>query len=222
MKVQQTLVPGNTKATTQLPNLYVPHRRLVCYCRLYEVYDVHRKERSGQHQREIFLFNDLLLVTKIYKKNVSNASCLYSYRSSHSLSGLSVILFEAPHYPFGIRLQRRMDEKVIITFNARNEHDRTRFVEDLKESVEEMNQMESIRIGMRAGNSSSGISFDCDAGQAGGAKGSPGHHGDGHGLNVPATGMAKSNSLLDLASPPPTHATNNNPPCAICTDKNGN
>lgn len=44
-------------------NLALPHRRLVCYCRLYEVYDVSKKERPGVHQREVFLFNDLLMVS---------------------------------------------------------------------------------------------------------------------------------------------------------------
>ena len=38
------------------------HRRLVCYCRLYEVHDINRKKKPGQHQREVFLFNDMLMV----------------------------------------------------------------------------------------------------------------------------------------------------------------
>jgi IQ motif/SEC7 domain-containing protein len=41
MKVQQTIV-------AKCPNLAVPHRRLVCYCRLYEVNDPHKKERPGK------------------------------------------------------------------------------------------------------------------------------------------------------------------------------
>ena len=40
MKVQQTIVD-------KCPNLALPHRRLVCYCRLYEVTDPHKKERPG-------------------------------------------------------------------------------------------------------------------------------------------------------------------------------
>ena len=43
--------------------LALPHRRLVCYCRLYEVHDPNKKEKLGLHQREVFLFNDLLLVS---------------------------------------------------------------------------------------------------------------------------------------------------------------
>lgn len=45
-----------------MQQLALPHRRLVCYCRLYEVHDPNKKEKIGLHQREVFLFNDLLLV----------------------------------------------------------------------------------------------------------------------------------------------------------------
>jgi len=43
--------------------LAVPCRRLVCYCRLCEVADITKKESLDRHQREMFLFNDILLVT---------------------------------------------------------------------------------------------------------------------------------------------------------------
>lgn len=42
--------------------LSLPHRRLVCCCQLYEVPDPNRPQRLGLHQREVFLFNDLLVV----------------------------------------------------------------------------------------------------------------------------------------------------------------
>lgn len=35
---------------------------------------------------------------------------------------------------------------MLVTFNARNEHDRCKFAEDLKESVSEMDEMENLRI----------------------------------------------------------------------------
>ncbi|XP_071036802.1 IQ motif and SEC7 domain-containing protein 1 isoform X4 [Parasteatoda tepidariorum] len=137
LKVQQTIVGKK-------PNLALPHRRLVCYCRLYEVYDVSKKERPGVHQREVFLFNDLLMVTKIFSKKKNSVT--YTFRQSFPLCGMSVTLFEAPYYPHGIRLSQRVDDKVLITFNARNEHDRSKFVEDLKESILEMDEMENLRI----------------------------------------------------------------------------
>lgn len=49
-------------------------------------------------------------------------------------------------YPYGIRLSQRVDQKVLVTFNARNEHDRCKFAEDLKEAVSEMDEMENLRI----------------------------------------------------------------------------
>ncbi|XP_067129001.1 IQ motif and SEC7 domain-containing protein 1 isoform X3 [Centruroides vittatus] len=137
LKVQQTIVGKK-------PNLALPHRRLVCYCRLYEVYDVNKKERPGIHQREVFLFNDMLMVTKIFSKKKNSVT--YTFRQSFPLCGMSVTLFEAPYYPHGIRLSQRVDDKVLITFNARNEHDRSKFVEDLKESILEMDEMENLRI----------------------------------------------------------------------------
>ena len=39
-----------------------------------------------------------------------------------------------------------MNQTNLITFNARNEHDRTKFCEDLKEAIMEMDEMEGLRI----------------------------------------------------------------------------
>jgi hypothetical protein len=47
---------------------------------------------------------------------------------------------------YGIRLSQKLDGKVLVMFNARNEHDRCKFAEDLRESICEMDEMESIRI----------------------------------------------------------------------------
>lgn len=54
MKVQQTIV-------SKCPNLAVPYRRLVCYCRLYEVTDPNKKDRPGKSHHLSLLFNDLIL-----------------------------------------------------------------------------------------------------------------------------------------------------------------
>ncbi|GAB6029678.1 hypothetical protein CHUAL_005408 [Chamberlinius hualienensis] len=137
MKVQQTIVGKK-------PTLALPHRRLVCYCRLYEVNDINKKERQGVHQREVFLFNDLLVVTKIFSKKKNSVT--YTFRQSFPLCGLQVSTFEVPHYPHGIHLSQKVDGKIAVVFNARNEHDRSKFVEDLKESILEMDEMENLRI----------------------------------------------------------------------------
>jgi hypothetical protein len=51
-------------------------------------------------------------------------------------------------YQYGIRLVHKpsLDETHLISFNARNEHDRTKFCDDLKESILEMNEMEGLRV----------------------------------------------------------------------------
>ncbi|XP_023711339.1 IQ motif and SEC7 domain-containing protein 1 isoform X4 [Cryptotermes secundus] len=137
MKVQSTIVGKK-------PNMALPHRRLVCYCRLYEIPDIYKKERPGVHQREVFLFNDLLVITKILSKKKNSVT--YTFRQSFPLCGMVVTLFEVPYYQYGIRLSQRVDNKVLVTFNARNEHDRCKFAEDLRESISEMDEMENLRI----------------------------------------------------------------------------
>ncbi|KAG8282143.1 IQ motif and S7 domain-containing protein 1 [Homalodisca vitripennis] len=137
LKVQSTIVGKK-------PNMALPHRRLVCYCRLYEVPDINKKERPGVHQREVFLFNDLLVITKILSKKKSSVT--YTFRQSFSLQGLVVSLFQVPYYSYGIKLSQRVDSRTLITFNARNDHDRCKFAEDMRESISEMDEMESLRI----------------------------------------------------------------------------
>ena len=43
-------------------------------------------------------------------------------------------------YQYGVRLATNIDGKVLITFNGRNEHDRSKFVEDLKEAILEVRE----------------------------------------------------------------------------------
>lgn len=165
MKVQATIVGKK-------PHLALPHRRLVCYCRLYEIPDIHKKERPGVHQREVFLFNDLLVITKIFSKKKSSVT--YTFRQSFPLCGMVVSLFSVPHYPFGIRLSRRVDNRRLSTFNARNEHDRCKFAEDLRESIAEMDEMEAMRIegelnrgkGRNTGNNARNVMENRDSGVA--------------------------------------------------------
>ena len=129
-----------------VPNLCLPHRRLVCYCRLYEIRDLNRREKIGQHQRDVFLFNDLLLITKTTTRSRNGQLAEYQFRSTCSLDGLQVLVFSTPYYPNGIRISRRVDNKIIACFNARNDLDQQRFVDDLQEAINENDDMEQLRI----------------------------------------------------------------------------
>uniref|UniRef100_A0A3Q2FE09 IQ motif and Sec7 domain ArfGEF 1b n=1 Tax=Cyprinodon variegatus TaxID=28743 RepID=A0A3Q2FE09_CYPVA len=127
--------------------LSLPHRRLVCYCRLFEVPDPNKPQKLGVHQREIFLFNDLLVVTKIFQKKKNSVT--YSFRQSFSLYGMQLLLFENQYYPNGVRLTSAIpgsDIKVLINFNAPNPQDRKKFTDDLRESIAEVQEMEKCRI----------------------------------------------------------------------------
>nr|XP_046220704.1 IQ motif and SEC7 domain-containing protein 1-like isoform X1 [Oncorhynchus gorbuscha] len=129
------------------PVLSLSHRRLVCCCQLYEVPDPNRSQRTGVHQREVFLFNDLLVVTKIFQKK--KTSVTYSFRQSFPLVEMHVHIFQKQYYPHGIRLTSANpggDRKVLIAFNAPSQQDRTRFTSDLRESIAEVQEMEKYRV----------------------------------------------------------------------------
>uniref|UniRef100_A0A674GNG5 IQ motif and Sec7 domain ArfGEF 2 n=1 Tax=Taeniopygia guttata TaxID=59729 RepID=A0A674GNG5_TAEGU len=127
--------------------LSLPHRRLVCCCQLYEVPDPNRPQRLGLHQREVFLFNDLLVVTKIFQKK--KILVTYSFRQSFPLVEMHMQLFQNAYYQFGIKLLSAApggERKVLIVFNAPSPQDRLRFASDLRESVAEVQEMEKYRV----------------------------------------------------------------------------
>lgn len=101
-------------------------------------------EPSGVHQREVFLFNDILVITKIHSRKKNTVT--YAFRQSYLLAGMTVATFETQFYPYGIKIAQKWDNKVVLMLNARNDHDRSKFVEDLKESVAEMDEMEALRL----------------------------------------------------------------------------
>lgn len=130
------------------PVLSLPHRRLVCCCQLYEVPDPNRGQRSGVHQREVFLFNDLLMVTKILQKKKNSVT--YSFRQSYPLVELQVQTFHNNFYPHGIKLTSQTpgsERKVLMVFNAPSHQDQVRFTSDLRESIAEVQEMEKYRLG---------------------------------------------------------------------------
>ncbi|XP_060889939.1 IQ motif and SEC7 domain-containing protein 1-like, partial [Labrus mixtus] len=129
------------------PVLSLPHRRLVCCCQLFEVPDPNRAQRSGVHQREVFLFNDLLMVTKIFQKK--KTSVTYNFRQSFPLLDMQVHTFQNTYYPHGIRLTTANpggERKVLIVFTAPSQQDRARFTSDLRESIAEVQDMEKYRV----------------------------------------------------------------------------
>ncbi|ESO11303.1 hypothetical protein HELRODRAFT_91534, partial [Helobdella robusta] len=121
------------------PLLVQPHRRLVCYCRLFEVFDpmLMRKDKDGgRHQRDVFLFNDLLVITKLCnrKKNVLT----YNFRESFPLLHMKIVLFDLPYCPNGMQLVNGCDGSVLVTFCAKDDGELKKFVSDLNESILEV------------------------------------------------------------------------------------
>nr|CAH8841888.1 unnamed protein product [Trichobilharzia regenti] len=150
-------------------NLSVPQRRLVCYCRLYEVPDKNKRERSGAHQRELFLFNDLLLITKAVQKRRKDAAVAYQVRMTIQLLGVKLVPFETIHHTNGLELLLPLGQttqsidsqkdnnsiivetpngraRILATFNTKTASDRARLMEDLQECILEVTEMERLRM----------------------------------------------------------------------------
>uniref|UniRef100_A0A8D2DSG4 IQ motif and SEC7 domain-containing protein 3 n=1 Tax=Sciurus vulgaris TaxID=55149 RepID=A0A8D2DSG4_SCIVU len=127
--------------------LSVPHRRLVCCSRLFEVTDVNKLQKQAAHQREVFLFNDLLVILKLCPKKKSSST--YTFCKSVGLLGMQFHLFENEYYSHGITLVTPIsgsEKKQMLHFCALGSDEMQKFVEDLKESIAEVTELEQIRI----------------------------------------------------------------------------
>ncbi|XP_028305302.1 IQ motif and SEC7 domain-containing protein 3 isoform X3 [Gouania willdenowi] len=138
-KVEQSIVGMKTV-------LSVPHRRLVCCSRLFEVTDVNKAQKQAAHQREVFLFNDLIVILKLCPKKKSSAA--YTFCKAMGLLGMQFHLFENEYYPHGITILSPFgsDKKQVLHFCAQSAEELLKFLEDLKESIAEVSEMEQIRI----------------------------------------------------------------------------
>ncbi|XP_051547225.1 IQ motif and SEC7 domain-containing protein 3 isoform X2 [Myxocyprinus asiaticus] len=139
-KVEQSIVGMKTV-------LSVPHRRLVCCSRLFEVIDINKAQKQAAHQREVFLFNDLLVILKLCPKKKSSAA--YTFCKAMGLLGMQFHLFENEYYPHAITILSPCsgsDKKQVLNFCAQNAEELLKFIEDLKESIAEVSEMEQIRI----------------------------------------------------------------------------
>ncbi|QQP52541.1 Guanylnucleotide exchange factorlike, partial [Caligus rogercresseyi] len=155
---KEDFVDGGDHYTQTLPNsrqtarIASHSRRLVCICQMLEVPDIMAKKDPDQNsrRRDIFLFNDLLIVTRQSSKFGKKTSLIY--KDSFPLVGLELSLFHTSLYGFGVQIVRKgsqSPESVLLTLNADSELDRYKFVMDLQESILEANQTEEAIAKLR-------------------------------------------------------------------------
>nr|XP_046251063.1 IQ motif and SEC7 domain-containing protein 3 isoform X3 [Scatophagus argus] len=134
--------------------LAVPHRRLVCCCRLFEVPDANKphKQKLSQLQREVFLFNDLLLILKLCPKKKSSAS--YTFCKAMGLLGMQFHLFSNEYYAHGITMLSPFtsEKKQLVSFCSPSGEELRKFAEELREAITEVNEMEQIHIQCKEGS----------------------------------------------------------------------
>lgn len=140
-RVDKAIIGKDKPVLTETP------RRLVCYCRLQQVLDPMKKQSSNSRERDVFLFNDMIVVAKGIAKRRSStvlSGASYTLKQWSLLMGASVHEFQKGPYEFGLTIVCPNKEK--IYFNARNFDDRCRFVADIAESIREASEMEQVRI----------------------------------------------------------------------------
>lgn len=115
-KVEQT-ISGREK-----PRLTEQHRRLICYCRVNEVASATKKQALSAHQREIFLFNDMILITKS-SNNRRKDTAQYVLRNWTPLLGLVIEEFESDLFPHCMQLTFP-NKTTKFLLNAKNPNDR--------------------------------------------------------------------------------------------------
>lgn len=115
-KVEQTIT-GRDK-----PRLTEQHRRLICYCRVNEIASPTKKQTLSQHQREIFLFNDMILVTKTASHRRKD-SAQYILRQWTTLLGLEIDEFDSDIFSHAMKVTFP-NRTTTFLLNAKNANDR--------------------------------------------------------------------------------------------------
>uniref|UniRef100_A0A8R1HHP0 SEC7 domain-containing protein n=1 Tax=Caenorhabditis japonica TaxID=281687 RepID=A0A8R1HHP0_CAEJA len=129
------------------PRLTETPRRLVCYCRLQQVTDPTKRQSSTARERDVFLFNDMIVVAKgVRRGSTSMSGCTYTLKQWTLLLGAHITEFQRGQYEYGLTITCPNKEK--IHFNARNFDDRCHFVADVTESIRETTEMEQVRLEM--------------------------------------------------------------------------
>lgn len=90
----QELIEIQSKIMTEDLSLVLPHRRLVSHCSLYEISDPNEMHKKCMSDRQVYLFNDLLLITKTFEKTTKQQN-RYLVRTHYLLSEIKCKLLES-------------------------------------------------------------------------------------------------------------------------------
>ncbi|KAK0398685.1 hypothetical protein QR680_002708 [Steinernema hermaphroditum] len=124
------------------PKLAEPFRRLICSCRFYQISDVNKKQSADAHQREVYLFNDMIVIAKLMNKKKGTSQCTLKHWSS--TVDMKIEPFRTQYYKHGLLINCPGGMQILL--NSRSDDDRFRFLADARESAAESTEMEQIRI----------------------------------------------------------------------------
>jgi len=139
-------------------SLMDPWRMLMMTTQMQEVVNKNEKPPPDKHIRHVFLFNDLLLITKQMStrgkattktaKERVIATCSFQYRQHCTVCSFKAESFSTEYHPFGIKLVDSYDDKsVLVELAAYTEDDRSAFLNELAEVTWVYRALENDRIG---------------------------------------------------------------------------
>ncbi|XP_028398084.1 IQ motif and SEC7 domain-containing protein 1-like isoform X2 [Dendronephthya gigantea] len=125
--------------------LALPHRQLRQVTTLYEIQHGGKKKEKPHH-RVVFLFNDMMVVTKERGQAGQKGIHYYSYKNSYPLCDIKYQLFNNNYYKYGMRILNKISGEVLVVFHAKKEDIRKAFYTELRDCIEETCVMENERI----------------------------------------------------------------------------
>eukprot|EP00127_Corallochytrium_limacisporum_P005546 Clim_evm63s207 gene=Clim_evmTU63s207 len=141
----QTLEQVSKRITGKCPNFIVAHRQLVRQATFNNIVNP-GKPNKRHHPRTLWLFNDMLIISKPLQKQMGNKSPTFDFRNMVSLVGLNVVVCQASkmyNHAFQIMTDRG---DLVLMVDTRDKELRDAFVKDLQAMIDEVAHVEEVRM----------------------------------------------------------------------------
>lgn len=119
-------------------SLIAPHRKFILKVTGNSVPDIRKSQPATAHQRTLFLFNDMLLVTR------KSWTAEHVVKSSITLRNAHVEPFSTDLYPLGVEVSGRFNSQKLLTFSCEDRFCHRKFVRQLREMVSEAITIERL------------------------------------------------------------------------------
>lgn len=186
------------------PKIAVPHRQFKFQLTVNEIAERGPLVFATHHSRVLFIFSDVLLVCK--STGAKKLHPTYMFRSCISLLNTVVIQCDSlKKYKHGVQLVSSIDGKKLITCSCDNAVNQTQLMKKLNESIQELTEIEQLRIATQSHQQTSGRRSSISKDRLGSQKKVSGPlivANERHELSSEAMVICRSNTLVKSGSFP--------------------